>query len=211
MPLSIPENACGRRARKLRCTPSPTAPFTSRLVGASPVGVAPTYLSARRVPSFSRCAMLSSRCCAAAALALASSLAVLVAACAAASSEPTTTSAPAVTTVISPPVSGAANCTRCGGATLQSRAVRLQAIKAQILSKLGMKRAPNVTRRALPGIPPLHRLLDRYDAGMMQADAPFEPGEQYADDDDFHMAAEKIITFGQHGEPRNSALLGPFE
>ncbi|XP_037510332.1 growth/differentiation factor 11 [Rhipicephalus sanguineus] len=145
--------------------------------------------------------MLSSRCCAAAALALASSLAVLVAACAAASSEPTTTSAPAVTTVISPPVSGAANCTRCGGATLQSRAVRLQAIKAQILSKLGMKRAPNVTRRALPGIPPLHRLLDRYDAGMMQADAPFEPGEQYADDDDFHMAAEKIITFGQHAPP----------
>lgn len=88
---------------------------------------------------------------------------------------------------------------------MQSRAVRLQAIKAQILSKLGMKRAPNVTRRALPGIPPLHRLLDRYDAGMMQADAPFEPGEQYDDDDDFHMAAEKIITFGQHGELRNCA------
>ncbi|KAH7966673.1 hypothetical protein HPB49_018556 [Dermacentor silvarum] len=90
---------------------------------------------------------------------------------------------------------------------MQSRAVRLQAIKAQILSKLGMKRAPNVTRRALPGIPPLHRLLDRYDAGMMQADAPFEPGEQYDDDDDFHMAAEKIITFGQHvAQPRAAYL-----
>lgn len=148
--------------------------------------------------------MLSSRCCAAAALALASSLAVLVAACAAASSEPTTTTPAAVTTVVSAG-GAAANCTRCGGATSQSRAVRLQAIKEQILSKLGMKRAPNVTRRALPGIPPLHRLLDRYDAGMMQADAPFEPGEQYDDDDDFHMAAEKIITFGQHGELRNCA------
>lgn len=190
------------RARAPRI-PSPPAPVASRLAGASPVGVAPTYLSARRVPSFSRCAMLSSRCCAAAALALASSLAALVVACAAASSgaEPTTTPA----TVSSPAAAGGsaatANCTRCGGATMQSRAVRLQAIKAQILSKLGMKRAPNVTRRALPGIPPLHRLLDRYDAGMMQADAPFEPGEQYDDDDDFHMAAEKIITFGQHGEP----------
>ncbi|KAL3209036.1 hypothetical protein MRX96_009555 [Rhipicephalus microplus] len=128
-------------------------------------------------------------------------MAVLVAACAAASSEPTTTPASTVTSVVSTgaPSRGEANCTRCGGAT--SRAVRLQAIKAQILSKLGLKRAPNVTRRALPGIPPLHRLLDRYDAGMMQADAPFEPGEQYDDDDDFHVAAEKIITFGQHAPP----------
>ncbi|XP_050045436.1 growth/differentiation factor 8-like [Dermacentor andersoni] len=146
--------------------------------------------------------MLSSRCCAAAALALASSVTVLVVACAAASSgaEPTTT--PTAATTASPAGSAAtANCTRCGGAVMQSRAVRLRAIKAQILSKLGMKRAPNVTRRALPGIQPLHQLLDRYDAGMMQADAPFEPGEQYDDDDDFHVAAEKIITFGQHAPP----------
>lgn len=87
------------------------------------------------------------------------------------------------------------NCTRCASQG-ESRLARLQAIKAQILSKLGMQRAPNVTRSVLPGIPPLHRLLDRYDAGLMQADAPFVPGEQYDEEDDYHVAAEKVISFG---------------
>lgn len=168
-------------------------PLAERVTG----GVAPTYLSARAVSAFSRCAMLSSRCCAAAALALASALAVLASAASSNGAEPTTPATGGTTSAAA--VGGGSNCTRCG-ATTQSRAMQLQAIKAQILSKLGMKRAPNVTRRALPGIPPLHRLLDRYDAGMMQADAPFEPGEQYDEDDDFHVAAEKIITFGQPGE-----------
>ncbi|EEC01625.1 growth differentiation factor 11, gdf11, putative [Ixodes scapularis] len=91
------------------------------------------------------------------------------------------------------------NCTRCASQG-ESRLARLQAIKAQILSKLGMQRAPNVTRSVLPGIPPLHRLLDRYDAGLMQADAPFVPGEQYDEEDDYHVAAEKVISFGMPGQ-----------
>lgn len=95
-----------------------------------------------------------------------------------------------------PSSSSSANCTRCSTQG-ESRAMRLNTIKTQILNKLGMKRAPNVTRRALPEIPPLHRLLDRYDAGLMQSDAPFQPGEEYDDEDDFHVAAEKIISFGQ--------------
>ncbi|CAN7939558.1 unnamed protein product, partial [Ixodes hexagonus] len=91
------------------------------------------------------------------------------------------------------------NCTRCSSQG-ESRLARLQAIKAQILSKLGMQRAPNVTRSAVPGIPPLHRLLDHYDAGLMQADAPFVPGEQYDEEDDYHVAAEKVISFGMPGQ-----------
>ncbi|XP_064455964.1 growth/differentiation factor 8-like [Ornithodoros turicata] len=100
------------------------------------------------------------------------------------------------------------NCTRCTPHE-EARELRIEAIKAQILSKLGMKRAPNVTRAALPHVPPLHRLLDRYDVGMMQADAPaqaaFEDGAEF-DEDDYHVAAENVISFGQEAPPELGLL-----
>ncbi|KAG8181491.1 hypothetical protein JTE90_016578 [Oedothorax gibbosus] len=86
------------------------------------------------------------------------------------------------------------NCTRCGERG-ERRAMRLDMIKFQILSQLGLKEAPNVTSRQLPHIPPLDSLLDHY---TMQGDAvPFVPGPEYGDDDDFYIAAEKVLTFAQ--------------
>lgn len=89
---------------------------------------------------------------------------------------------------------GSGNCTRCGEREGR-RAMRLEMIQFQILSQLGFNEAPNVTSRQLPHIPPLDSLLDHY---TMQGDAaPFVPGPEYGDDDDFYIAAEKVLTFAQ--------------
>ena len=110
------------------------------------------------------------------------------------------------------------NCTSC----IQREELRrrnLEVIKDQILSKLGMQRAPNMTGRLPPRIPPLDHLLDLYG---MQGDAPpghrrgnhgnhgnhhhhqqsdqaFQTGPVYdEEDDDFHARTEKVIAFSQH-------------
>jgi len=89
------------------------------------------------------------------------------------------------------------NCSSC----IQREELRkrnLEVIKDQILSKLGMRTAPNMTGRHPPRIPPLDHLLDLYG---MQGDAPqkgFQPGPVYdEEEDDFHARTEKIIAFGQ--------------
>lgn len=106
------------------------------------------------------------------------------------------------------------NCTSC----IQREELRrrnLEVIKDQILSKLGMQRAPNMTGRLPPRIPPLDHLLDLYG---MQGDAPpgrhtghhgvhhpnqqsdqaFQTGPVYdEEDDDFHARTEKVIAFSQ--------------
>ncbi|XP_015927346.1 growth/differentiation factor 8 [Parasteatoda tepidariorum] len=88
-----------------------------------------------------------------------------------------------------------ANCSRCGDKQ-ERKAIRLEAIKSQILSQLGMTEAPNVTLKNLPHIPPLDNLLDHY---SMQADSPaaFVPGPEYGEDEDFYIAAEKVLTFSK--------------
>ncbi|EFX67989.1 hypothetical protein DAPPUDRAFT_114946 [Daphnia pulex] len=114
------------------------------------------------------------------------------------------------------------NCTSC----IQREELRrrnLEVIKDQILSKLGMQRAPNMTGRLPPRIPPLDHLLDLYG---MQGDAPpaggghgrgghhnggghhhhhqqsdqaFQTGPVYdEEEDDFHARTEKVIAFSQH-------------
>lgn len=61
-----------------------------------------------------------------------------------------------------------------------------------------MREAPNITDKNLPHIPPLNHLLDRY---SMQADAPhFVPGPEYGDEDDFYIAAEKVLAFAHTRE-----------
>lgn len=77
----------------------------------------------------------------------------------------------------------------------------LLVIKDQILSKLGMRAAPNITGRLPPSIPPLDYLIDRYG---MQSDSPsvssspFRAGPVYDDEeDDFHARTEKVIAFAQ--------------
>ena len=54
------------------------------------------------------------------------------------------------------------NCSRC---MLQEEAKlrRLEAIKSDILTKLGLKQAPNITARTLPNIPPLHKVLENFE------------------------------------------------
>lgn len=92
------------------------------------------------------------------------------------------------------------NCSTCVRRE-ELRRRNLEVIKDQILSKLGMQRAPNMTGRLPPRIPPLDHLLDLYG---MQGDAPgdlasgFQTGTVYdEEEDDFHARTEKVIAFAQ--------------
>ncbi|XP_047457989.1 growth/differentiation factor 8 [Mugil cephalus] len=67
----------------------------------------------------------------------------------------------------------------------QIKTMRLNAIKSQILSKLRMKEAPNISRdivkQLLPKAPPLQQLLDQYDVlGDDNRDAVMEEDDEHA-------------------------------
>lgn len=71
------------------------------------------------------------------------------------------------------------------------KTMRLNAIKSQILSKLRMKEAPNISREVvkqlLPRAPPLQQLLDQYDVlGDDNRDVVME-------EDDEHVTTETIM------------------
>uniref|UniRef100_A0ABD2WMH1 TGF-beta propeptide domain-containing protein n=1 Tax=Trichogramma kaykai TaxID=54128 RepID=A0ABD2WMH1_9HYME len=72
------------------------------------------------------------------------------------------------------------------------RALSLEAIKEQILNKLGMKQAPNMTGRALPRIPPISKLMDMYG---MQADQPLghEPKITHHEEVDDSVAKTDVV------------------
>ncbi|CAB0034663.1 unnamed protein product [Trichogramma brassicae] len=72
------------------------------------------------------------------------------------------------------------------------RALSLEAIKEQILNKLGMKQAPNMTGRALPRIPPISKLMDMYG---MQADQPLghEPKITHHEEVDESVARTDVV------------------
>lgn len=77
------------------------------------------------------------------------------------------------------------------------RALSLEAIKEQILNKLGLKQAPNMTGRALPRIPPISKLLDLYG---MQADQPqpLEPGITHHEEiDEYAAKTETVFALAQ--------------
>ncbi|KAI1292871.1 Growth/differentiation factor 8 [Halotydeus destructor] len=78
------------------------------------------------------------------------------------------------------------SCSRCMKHG-EARQRRLAEVKAEILNKLGLTSAPNITGQQLPGIPPLHNLLDRYGIGESGDDSgpageDDEPGDQMAGD-----------------------------
>lgn len=80
------------------------------------------------------------------------------------------------------------------------RAMSLEAIKEQILNKLGLKQAPNITGRALPRIPPISKLMDMYG---MQADQPqpVEPGITHHEEiDEFSAKTESVFALAQPRE-----------
>lgn len=82
----------------------------------------------------------------------------------------------------------------------QIRALSLEVIKEQILNKLGLKHAPNMTGRALPRIPPISKLLDMYN---IQSDEPSSfqrrANNQNSDDiNDFTAKTESVFVLSQH-------------
>ncbi|XP_036966533.1 growth/differentiation factor 8 [Acanthopagrus latus] len=81
----------------------------------------------------------------------------------------------------------------------QIKTMRLNAIKSQILSKLRMKEAPNISRdivkQLLPKAPPLQQLLDQYDVlGDDNRDVVME-------EDDEHAITETIMMMATEPEP----------
>ncbi|XP_044282982.1 growth/differentiation factor 8 [Varanus komodoensis] len=73
-----------------------------------------------------------------------------------------------------------------------TKSSRIEAIKIQILSKLHLEQAPNISRDAirqlLPKAPPLQELIDQYD---VQRD---DNSDGSLEDDDYHATTETIIT-----------------
>lgn len=112
------------------------------------------------------------------------------------------------------------NCTSCTKHG-EARDRRIMEIKNDILNKLGLKTAPNVTSKARSHIPPLHHLLDRYGmlsddprAGPLDRDQNSEEDDQMAGDqpsslpdsdsdsdkedlEEFYVNAERYISFPQ--------------
>ncbi|CAL8382711.1 unnamed protein product [Boreogadus saida] len=75
----------------------------------------------------------------------------------------------------------------------QSKVLRLETIKSQILSKLRLKHAPNISREVvnqlLPKAPPLQQLLDHHD---FQGDASSH--DEFMEEDEYHATTESVIT-----------------
>uniref|UniRef100_H3BHF3 Growth differentiation factor 11 n=1 Tax=Latimeria chalumnae TaxID=7897 RepID=H3BHF3_LATCH len=74
-----------------------------------------------------------------------------------------------------------------------SKVLRLETIKSQILSKLRLKQAPNISREVvnqlLPKAPPLQQLLDQHD---FQGDSTLP--EEFLEEDEYHATTETVIT-----------------
>ncbi|XP_059199451.1 growth/differentiation factor 8 [Centropristis striata] len=98
-------------------------------------------------------------------------------------------------------------CTTCE-VRQQIKTMRLNAIKSQILSKLRMKEAPNISRdivkQLLPKAPPLQQLLDQYDVlGDDNKDAVMEEDDEHAVTETIMMMATEPGSVVQvDGEPK---------
>ncbi|XP_028289471.1 growth/differentiation factor 8 [Parambassis ranga] len=90
----------------------------------------------------------------------------------------------------------------------QIKTMRLNAIKSQILSKLRMKEAPNISRdivkQLLPKAPPLQQLLDQYDVlGDDNRDVVMEEDDEHATTETIMMMATEPESIVQvDGEPK---------
>lgn len=106
-----------------------------------------------------------------------------------------------------PPVSSPEDTEQCVTCDVRQhiKTMRLNAIKSQILSKLRMKEAPNISRdtvkQLLPKAPPLQQLLDQYDVlGDDNRDVVTE-------EDDEHAITETVMMMATEREslPRRGA------
>ncbi|KAL3056723.1 hypothetical protein OYC64_019246 [Pagothenia borchgrevinki] len=90
----------------------------------------------------------------------------------------------------------------------QIKTMRLNAIKSQILSKLRMKEAPNISRdivkQLLPKAPPLQQLLDQYDVlGDDNREVVMEEDDEHATTETMMMIATEPESVAQvDGEPK---------
>ncbi|XP_028291732.1 growth/differentiation factor 8 [Gouania willdenowi] len=88
------------------------------------------------------------------------------------------------------------------------KTMRLNAIKSQILSKLRMKEAPNISRdvvkQLLPKAPPLQQLLDQYDVlGDDNRDVHMDEDDEHATTETIMlMATEPDTVVQMEGEPK---------
>ena len=82
-----------------------------------------------------------------------------------------------------------------------SKELRLESIKSQILSKLRLKEAPNITREVvkqlLPKAPPLQQILDLHD---FQGDSLQH--DEYLEEDEYHATTETVISMAQESQCR---------
>ena len=89
------------------------------------------------------------------------------------------------------------NCTQCQIRDEMKR-LRIEAIKSQILSKLRLTSAPNVTARRIPSIPLIQRIMEEYE---MQKDAP-HMGDSYfggGSEPDDYAKTMKVVNFATPG------------
>ena len=89
------------------------------------------------------------------------------------------------------------NCTQCQIRDEMKR-LRIEAIKSQILSKLRLTSAPNVTARRIPSIPLIQRIKEQYE---MQKDAP-HMGDSYfggGSEPDDYAKTMKVVNFATPG------------
>lgn len=99
---------------------------------------------------------------------------------------------------------GSRNCTRCVPHE-EAKAMRIAAIKAQILDRLRLSHPPNVTRKMMLKLPPVNDYLNRLNGGtgnhMMMSDSPELPygprHQELEDDDEYHLNTEKVISLAQ--------------
>lgn len=92
-----------------------------------------------------------------------------------------------------PPVGSPEETEQCATCEVRQhiKTMRLNAIKSQILSKLRMKEAPNISRdtvkQLLPKAPPLQQLLDQYDV------LGDDNRDDVTEEDDEHAITETIM------------------
>lgn len=108
-----------------------------------------------------------------------------------------------------PPVSSPEDTEQCVTCDVRQhiKTMRLNAIKSQILSKLRMKEAPNISRdtvkQLLPKAPPLQQLLDQYDVlGDDNRDVVTEEDDEHAITETIMMMATERKCLDGRGAPQ---------
>lgn len=115
-----------------------------------------------------------------------------------------------------PPVSSPEDTEQCVTCDVRQhiKTMRLNAIKSQILSKLRMKEAPNISRdtvkQLLPKAPPLQQLLDQYDVlGDDNRDVVTEEDDELATTETIMMMATERKLLLHCGARRGNAQKAP--